>query len=300
MRHPECLEGFRFLRTSGSALLLGLWLSLLPTSLAGQEVRGRLLESETGTGIPMASVALLDTTMATVVETLTNEEGAFSLQAPAPGSYHVLAEALGYAPRVDGILEMGAGGSVTIEFYLRPKPIEMDSLIVALTRVRTFRNLTEVGYYDRRKMGFGSYITPEEIQRRNPVTAFDLLRGVPNLHLGARNVEGTRVYLRRGGLVCNPKVYVDGTLVMNDPHTEGLGPEELDTSMIDAEARTDEAMPSYGVVLEDLVNFQDISAVEVHTRATSIPLLYGGTQDNCGVILIWTHSETGKRSSIGG
>jgi len=300
----------RFLRPSRPVLLLGFFFLLLPAGLTGQEVRGHLLESGTRQPITLGAVTLLDTAFSAVVQTLTNEDGAFLLQAPAPGAYYVLAEALGYAPNVDGILELGSGGSITVEVYLRPNPIEMDSLTVALTRLLQFHNLSEVGYYDRKKMGFGSFISPEEIKRQNPVSAYHLLRQVPDLHLGAQTAAGTRVYLVRGGRPCTPRVYVDGSMVMNDVLTERLGPQnlnpapvtpentglpQLDPSQVDLESRLRAPTAYAGVVLESLVNIQDISAVEVHTRATSIPLIYGGTQDTCGVIMLWTHLATMRR-----
>jgi len=225
----------RFLRPSRPVLLLGFFFLLLPAGLTGQEVRGHLLESGTRQPITLGAVTLLDTAFSAVVQTLTNEDGAFLLQAPAPGAYYVLAEALGYAPNVDGILELGSGGSITVEVYLRPNPIEMDSLTVALTRLLQFHNLSEVGYYDRKKMGFGSFISPEEIKRQNPVSAYHLLRQVPDLHLGAQTAAGTRVYLVRGGRPCTPRVYVDGSMVMNDVLTERLGPQNLNPAPVTPE-----------------------------------------------------------------
>ena len=107
---------------------------------------------------------------------------------------------------------------------MKPKPLEMDSLIVALKRVRTYGYLSEVGYYEREKMGFGTFT--------------DLL--------AEANQSAIRVQ------------------------------------------RDDQ-----GIVLEGIVNIEDISAVEVHTRATSMPLQYGGTQETCGLLMIWTLFFTG-------
>ena len=263
-----------------------------PASMAGQEVSGRLLESETRQPIVWGTLALLDTAFNAVTQTLSSPTGAFVLEAPEAGSFYVLAEALGYEPKADGILELGEGGSVSIEFYLKPKPLEMDSLIVAMRRVRTYRYLTEVGYYERKNMGFGTFVSPEEIQRRRPFTTSDLLRNVPDLYIEEGDRAGTRVYLVRGGSRCNPSVLVDGSRVFNDPHTERGGP------LADVQsARNPSAFKvereDQGIVLERMVDIEDISAVEVHTRPTSIPLQYGGTQETCGLLMVWTHIFTG-------
>lgn len=298
-----------------ASLFFLLILKPLPSpGISAQQVRGHLLESGTSQPIPLGLVALLDTAFSPVTQSLANENGAFLLEAPEPGAYYVLAEALAYSPTVDGILDLGPGGSISVEIYLTPKPIELDSLKVALTRVRWFQNLSEVGYYDRMKMGFGSFITPEQIERRNPASVYELLRLVPDLHFGAQTLAGTRVFLVRGGSPCTPRVYVDGGLVMNDVLTESMGPQVLnpppttpenvgpqqpDPSAIDLQSRLRSPTRYPGVVLDALVNPQDISAIEVHTRATSIPLVYGGTQDTCGVILIWTHLAT-EKEPLGG
>lgn len=264
-----------------------------PTSMAGQEVSGLLLESETRQPIVWATVALLDTTFNAVAHTLSSPTGAFVLEAPEAGSFYVLAEALGYEPKADGILELGEGGSVSIEFYLKPKPLEMDSLLVAMKRVRTFRYLTEVGYYERQKMGLGTFISPEEIQRRRPFTTADLLRNVPDLYLEQGGNAGTRVYLIRGGSRCNPAVLVDGSRTFNDMHTERGGP-LTDRQTAGSSSAFKGDREDHGVVLERMVDIEDISAVEVHTRATSLPLQYGGTQETCGLLMVWTHIFTGQ------
>jgi len=260
--------------------------------MAGQEVRGHLLESETRQPIAWATLTLLDTTFNAVTQSLSSLSGAFVLDAPEAGSFYLLAEALGYEPKADGILELGEGGSISIEFYLKPKPLEMDSLIVALKRVRTHRYLTEVGYYEREKMGFGTFLSPDQIQRRRPYTTFDLLRGVPDLHIEEGGRAGTRVYLMRGRSRCNPAVMVDGSRAFNDTHTERGGP-LTDFVPAGTPSPFTAQRDHEGIVLESMVDIEDISAIEVHTRATSVPLQYGGTQETCGLLMIWTHFYTG-------
>jgi hypothetical protein len=286
----------RVLTASLPVLLLAPFLALAAGEAGGQEIRGRLLETGTAQPIPWANLALLDTTFTAVAQTLSDQRGAFVLEVPAQGSYYVLAEALGYQPKLDGILEFRGGGSVSVEFYLRPKPLEMDSLKVALKRVRTYQHLNDVGYYDREKMGFGTFLSPDIIERRKPFSTFDLLRGVPGLYIEEGGRDGTRVFLIRGGYRCNPAVYVDGSRVFNDLHTEegtsvvGIGPSDPIFENLPNMPRDDR-----GIVLERMVDIEDISAVEVHTRSTSVPLLYGGTQETCGVLLVWTHLSVGNQ-----
>ncbi|NNM03733.1 MAG: hypothetical protein HKO65_01420 [Gemmatimonadetes bacterium] len=205
-------------------VLLALLMALSwPTHARCQTIRGYVLETQIPRRVPSASVMLLDTIFAVVANTTTNANGAFLLEPPSPGDHYVLVEALGYHPSLDGILEMGDGGSITIEYYIRPKPLELDSLVVAVQRVRAHRVLFSSGYYEREGKGFGYFVTPEEIEQRNPRYIQDLFQGIPG------------VFLDWGG---------------------GMG--------------------------------SQIAAVEAYTRASAIPLQYGGSNGSCGVVLIWT------------
>jgi hypothetical protein len=206
---------------------------------------------------------LLDTTFAVRATEVTNQNGLFRLQAPEPGSYYVLTEALGYQPIIDGILDLDEGGSISVELWVRPKPIVLDSMLVAVERVMIFQQLETVGFNERQATGFGHFITPEEIQRRNPTYMADLFRNTPGISLvGGGSFTGTDVLFRnasvRGG-DCSPQVYVDGVL----------------------------ANTSFGG-LESVVDINQIAAVEVYTRASNVPSQWGGTNAGCGVLLIWT------------
>jgi hypothetical protein len=40
--------------------------------------------------------------------------------------------------------------------------------------------------------------------------------------------------------------------------------------------------------LDGAVDISQIAAVEVYTRASNVPLQWGGTNAGCGIVLIWT------------
>ncbi len=224
---------------------------------------GRVLEAGSGFGVPSGSVMLLDTTFTIVASTVTNQAGAFQLEAPGPGSFYVLTEVLGYEPVMDGILDLGEGGSITIELHIKPKPVQMDSLLVAVERVMIFKHLEKSGFNQRMSSGFGSFITPDEIRRRNPSYYSDLFRNTPGLVLvGGGSMSGTEIQMSNAsirGSTCTPPVYVDGIQVVTD----------------------------FGG-LESAVDIHQIAAIEVYTRASNVPSEWGGTNGGCGVVLIWT------------
>jgi len=234
-----------------------------PTPAWSQEVQGVVIDRQTGERVRGASVMLLDTTFFAVAGTSTNNNGAFSLESPRPGSFFVLTESLGYRPTMDGILDMDEGGFVSVEIYLDPKPIELDSLKIAVERVTTYQVLETAGFHERVQTGFGHFITPEEIRRRNPRYMYDLLRNTPGVRVVGAGMDNTQIeftnVVNAGSATCSPSVYVDGMLA----NTEFGG-------------------------LESVVSVDQIAGVEVYTRASSVPIQWGGLGSACGVLLIWT------------
>lgn len=245
-------------------LLAVLTLGGLPSGrlLTAQTVRGHLFEAGSRSPVASGTVMLLDTTYTVAVSTLTSQEGFFSITAEEPGDYFIVVQTLGYHPVVDGILELGEGGEITLEINLRPSPLELDSLEVVVRRTLSERRLGSTGFFQRAKNGFGHHLTPEEIEKRDPQILGDLFRGIPGLVVSGWTGAGTQLIILRPGRgtsYCRPRIYVDGALAY-----VGAGG------------------------LETLVAAKDVAAVEVYTRGSSAPLQYGGTAAACGVVLIWT------------
>jgi len=239
-----------------------------------QTVAGRLLDGRTREPIILAVVTLVDTATTLVDRTYTNEKGEFVLRAPAPGAYYVAAARTGYSPVLDGVLELGAGGEISVDVYMRPEAIQLDPILVEGRRERTERHLASSGFYDRSDQGFGYFITPEKINRR-PLSGFEDLFRVGNVPgvVAAAGPFGTSVCINRPGPgagggggsgntceppYCDPVVYVDGAQI------QVMGG------------------------IEQALDVNDVAGVEVYTRASSTPLMWGGTGSACGVVVFWT------------
>lgn len=204
---------------------------------------------------------LLDTTYTAVAATTSNQSGLFRLEAPGPGSFFVLTEALGYRPTLDGILELGEGGAISVELYLDPKPVELDSLRVAVERVETYQILEAAGFNERVRQPFGHFITPEEIRRRNPRYHFELFRNTPGVRVSGAGLMGTMIEFTVAsirGPTCTPRIFVDGIMAIAD-----MG-------------------------LEAVVEVDQIAGVEIYSRPSQVPLQWGGSDSTCGVLLFWT------------
>lgn len=253
-KQPNRREAFYFL-----TLMAGLL--LVPTSLRGQQVQGVVIDRLTNQRVVGASVMLVDTTFSVVAGGQANQTGAFRVEAENPGSYFVLVEALGYRPTMDGILDLGEGGSISVQIYLDPKPIELDSLKVAAERVHTYRVLEDAGFNERSLQPFGHFITPEEIRRRNPRYFFELFRNTPGVRVSAAGLMGTTVEFTVGsirGPTCTPRVFVDGI----------------------------QANVEMG--LESALEVDQIAGVEIYSRPSQVPLQWGGSDSTCGVLIFWT------------
>ncbi|MFC1791285.1 carboxypeptidase regulatory-like domain-containing protein [Gemmatimonadota bacterium] len=228
-----------------------------------QVVQGRVVEAIGQQPVSGASVMLLDTAFAVMAGATSNSTGVFQVDAPRPGAYYILTEALGYEPSMNGILELGEGGMISVELYLKPKPIVLDSMKIAVERKMVFEHLERWGYYERQTTGFGHFITPEEIRQRNPRYYSDLFRNAPGVRVeGASNASTLSIANASiRGATCAPNVYVDGILIYVSEDFGGL---------------------------QGAVDITQISGVEVYTRASNVPLEWGGTGSACGVVLIWT------------
>jgi len=112
-----------------SALLLfGLTQAGVPRSAVAQTVRGHLYDAETGEPVSNGTIALKGSLGTVVDRTAADSLGAYSLNAPRPGRYSLLATALGYQSTSTLAFDVGAEGPTTFDIRLEPEPIELDSL----------------------------------------------------------------------------------------------------------------------------------------------------------------------------
>ena len=108
------------------ALLL---LSTLATSVArGQIVRGTARETESDRAIESGVVTLLDASGAPIRAVLTDSIGEFGLRAPAPGTYRLRFERLGFRPVTTDRFTLDEGETET-------KPISVAAVSVSLERI---------------------------------------------------------------------------------------------------------------------------------------------------------------------
>ena len=249
----------------GRFTLLAVVAVLLPTALRAQTIVGHALDAGNRAPLVGASVVLVDQTNDVQARTSTDAEGLFTLRALPPGSYRVRVESLGYETTESGSLALGEGAEpLPLEILLDPLPIELESVTVT-AEAPVSRNMA--GFLLRRASGFGSYIGPEDIERRNPFRVSDLLVSQTGFRRGGFTQQEIRVTSRGSGGLCAPAVYVDG--IRNHNAADYFDMEVPHVSLI--------------------------RAIEIYREAHQAPFqppALGGPQ--CAVIVIWTEMGMGR------
>lgn len=246
------------------------------SGLRAQEVHGTLLAAETGTMLPYGTVELLDANLQAVATTYTDVLGRFALVAPGPGRYSLRGSHMTAQPLIAGPLDLVADQVASVELALALQPIELDPLMVSVRP--EYRQLVRKGFYERAKTGFGTFISPEQVEKWRPMRTTDLLRRIPGIRLEVDPEQINRyvVTMTRAGMFsgqinsagggrrCLPRIVVD------------------DVSL-------------YDFNLDDLPA-QDIFAVEVYRSPIEVPPQYAGAGENCGAIVVWTgiHPRAGR------
>lgn len=238
----------------------------------GQQLTGRVLDS--GSDQPLADVALtlLHPDGQPVGDPVPSDAGGrFAIEVPEPGSYYLRADLIGYTSIVDGIFHFEApAGRMDVSVFLRVEPVEVEGIDVRVARAFVRRRLVPTGFYDRAASGAGDFVTPEDIESRFAADVSDYLRMIP----GVIQQSGRVLFksLNPGGQTyCEPWVWVDGIRLVNGSATIGG--------------------PAPGDGLDDRVHAEDVIAIEVYRRRSSVPFQYYVNLPDapfCGAIVIWT------------
>lgn len=200
----------------------------------------------------------------TGIEAKTSESGAYQMQDLPIGTYTLEARALGFLPRRLPVDILGSNES-EVNLTLDSFGTFLDTVKVSAQRIFTSRTLQE--FEQRKKAGFGHFFDEDAINKRNPFFVADLLRVTPGVTVAPSPSFGSRILMRGTGFqaYCYPTLYIDGVRVFNNDGD-----------------------------LDAFVNVQDIRAMEVYTRGSSVPAQFQN-MDGCGSIVIWTGGRRPSR-----
>ena len=226
---------------------------LLPDSVAAQVVRGHLVDSETKSPIPAATIMLLGPDSGTVDTAATDTAGYFSVESMDGGRFRLIARGIGYPPTTSDDLRMAKGDTLQVEFRISAAAVLLDPVVVTSRRRRPPPDIED--FYRRAESAiFGDFMTRAEIEEAHALRVSDLLRQIPGVQvLPVRyGVTGVRI---RG---CAPMLIVDGVQARYEPS------------------------------IDNLVAPMELEGLEVYRSPSHVPVQYGGLRSNCGAIMVWT------------
>ncbi|NUQ21559.1 MAG: TonB-dependent receptor plug domain-containing protein [Gemmatimonadaceae bacterium] len=184
-------------------------------------------------------------------ETVTDDVGHYALVDLPAGTFSLEARAVGFVP---------IARAVTLS---ATQPLLFDVRFDSAARILPEVEVRGKVVFDRsmqefeaaKKRGFGYFLSPEDIERRNAFDAADLLRMVPGVRVVESSFGQSRVVSTRGG--CSPTIVVDGMRFDNQ------------------------------TTLDEAVSASDIAAIAVYRSSAETPVEYQGFS-GCGAIVVWT------------
>lgn len=242
---------------------------------AAQTIRGKVVDQADGQPLRAASVLLLDSAGKEAAKIiLTDTAGMFRISAPDGGRYRMQVSLIGYNGGTSDTVTVQDHERIDVELQLSTQAIALAPLVVKAKK-KLPDHLEIVGFNERRKAGFGYFVGRNLIKRIRVGTLLDVLRLVPGVVVspGGFSGRGEVSMARSSSLRCRPTVYLDGVPVQSG----GSG----------AGSRLGLPDPR----IEDLIEPDDMAAVEVYRGESEAPMQFGGKQTRCGVILIWSRSE---------
>jgi len=208
-------------------------------------------------------IALASATVAVLGSPLhvtTGENGRFRILGVPAGHYVLTVHRVGYVP-MSSAIQVGERDTLRLSFALHGIVSDLDTVVVNARQLST--RPSEFEY--RRKLGFGTFLTQEQIERRNAVTLGDVLRGIPSINIVGRGFSQMAFSTRTSSKP--PSNPIDGCPL---------------------QVFVDDVLLPLPVNLANIASPREIAAIEVYSGPATIPLQYKPANSGCGVILIWT------------
>ena len=224
---------------------------LYVSSRSDARLSGRVVNDK---GDPVGSAMI---SLASGARARANPQGEWTLDGLKAGTRILDVRAIGYYPSRRPVDVIAGAGPVQV--VMGTFEAVLDTLRIKATGIR---GVDEGGFEERRRsLGFGKFLSEEEIRRQSPVQTSDLFT----------RIAGLRVYpdtfLMRGAFAdgfsgsmgdCNPAIFIDGTRMPSASRTE----------------------------LDSWVQPGNISGMEVYPDVP--PPQFQDPLSGCGSIVIWT------------
>ena len=218
------------------------------------------------------------------IANITDAKGTVSLGATRHRTLAVEVRRIGYQPWF-GKLELPDTAAV-LTITLPRLAHQLAEVTVTGQVIKSHLELA--GFYDRwlmRQRGTlsATFIGPEELERRHPSRATDMLYGLNGVSMV--NVQGAMMARGIGG-TCFMTVLLDGNVLC----PKG-GCYTSSSSNAPSISSRSGSPPASGVDIDQYVSASDVAAIEVYARGGNMPISLQAFNSACGVIAIWTGSR---------
>jgi hypothetical protein len=222
-------------------------------------VYGKVTDRKSGDPVVAADLWLEGTD----IRRVSDPDGTFDFGEVPPGAYMLHIRHIGYQEIAD-TLNVRSGKFFDLDVQMAPRAIELAPIVV----VAEYGGGSGMqGFYERKRMTMGSFITRSDIERQHATEMSDLFRSVRGMHVvPVPSPSGLNMgyhVLMRGN--CRPTVFIDGTETM-----------------------------SLSMSLDHMVQPDEVQGIEVY-RGPETPVQY--QRNGCGAILVWTRPG-GKHGGI--
>jgi hypothetical protein len=201
---------------------------------------------------------------------LTNAVGEWRLLLPKNEGVELAIRRIGYLP---ARIRIERGSDTTLNVSLARLAVILESQVVRARQL--VRTLELRGFYERMADAekgalVGEFITPEEIEMRNPQRVTQLLEqrhGIQVRRFGSCQVIDTCFRITGSGR-CAATVYLDGQRL----------------NRMASAANDINSAPA----VDELISVTGVSGVEVYPRGSSAPAKYQSFAGTCAIVVIWT------------
>jgi len=252
---------------------------LAPTHRADAQGRTLRVVSPQGAPVPFAT-AWIEGGNARIADS----SGTIAIGNVIPGPMKLEARRLGFLP---------FKGTVVVYDTTRVLTVTLEPTVNRLAQVDIIEKkmlpLGLQGFYRRaleRQKGAGSgfFLGPEDIERRNPNLATDVLREFPGLQFRRDVATGTVAAVDVMG--CEVTVVIDGAVINPQP---GKKSQSISAgSMARAGGRFEPATAKNTVSIDSYLSPEALVAAEFYRRGANIPMELQGNDMSCGMLVIWT------------
>jgi Carboxypeptidase regulatory-like domain/TonB-dependent Receptor Plug Domain len=197
--------------------------------------------------------------ISTPLSTASDSSGRFRIPNLTPGLVFIRVRKIGYLSEYFPF-QAEAGRVATLTVKLRPAS-SAPSLARVEVRADARQDARMAGFYERMRKANGVFVEREELLRRNASNITEILRGRTGINV-IRDASNNPVLFGRnltGAGYCAMGVILDGVFV----NTNGLP-------------------------IDQLVNTQDVRAIEVYKSGPSVPSEFQRRETDCGAVIIWT------------